>query len=41
MLSRREAVLLRESDEPGTVLRTTPARLRALLDAVRRDGLAR
>ena len=31
------AVWLRESDDPGTVLRTTPARLRALLDAVRQD----
>ncbi|MCP9208709.1 DUF397 domain-containing protein [Streptomyces cucumeris] len=28
-------VALRESDDPDTVLTTTPARLRALLDAVK------
>ncbi|MDT0321104.1 DUF397 domain-containing protein [Streptomyces millisiae] len=33
-----EALLLRESDEPGTVLRTNPARLRALLGLVRQDN---
>ncbi|GAB2878521.1 DUF397 domain-containing protein [Streptomyces mayteni] len=33
---RGGAVLLRESDEPDTVLRATPARLRALLATVRR-----
>jgi hypothetical protein len=34
------AVLLRESDEPGTVLTTTPAALRALLGAIKRGPLA-
>ncbi|MFD8162950.1 DUF397 domain-containing protein [Streptomyces malaysiensis] len=29
------AILLRESDEPGTVIATTPAALRALTRAVR------
>jgi hypothetical protein len=33
-------VLLRESDEPGTVLTTTPAALRALLGAIKRGPLA-
>ena len=33
-----EALLLRESEEPGTVLRTNPARLRALLGLVRQDN---
>ncbi|MFB8121428.1 DUF397 domain-containing protein [Streptomyces bacillaris] len=28
-------ILLRESDDPGVVIRTTPARLRALLDGVK------
>jgi hypothetical protein len=31
---------LRESEEPGVVLSTTPARLRALLMAVRADVLS-
>ncbi|MEE4592352.1 DUF397 domain-containing protein [Streptomyces sp. DSM 41524] len=30
-----DTVLLRESDEPGTVIATTPAALRALTRAVR------
>ncbi|QDL75723.1 DUF397 domain-containing protein [Streptomyces malaysiensis subsp. malaysiensis] len=30
-----DAILLRESDEPGTVIATTPAALRALTRAVR------
>ncbi|MFD5320295.1 DUF397 domain-containing protein [Streptomyces sp. NPDC127098] len=33
-----DTLLLRESDEPGTVLRTNPARLRALLGLVRQDN---
>ncbi|MFD5976895.1 DUF397 domain-containing protein [Streptomyces bacillaris] len=28
-------ILLRESDDPGVVIRTTPARLRALLDGAK------
>ncbi|MFE3472814.1 MULTISPECIES: DUF397 domain-containing protein [unclassified Streptomyces] len=28
-------ILLRESDDPGVVIRTTPARLRVLLDAAK------
>ncbi|MFD3958721.1 MULTISPECIES: DUF397 domain-containing protein [Streptomyces] len=28
-------ILLRESDDPGVVIRTTPGRLRALLDGVK------
>ncbi|WP_055557385.1 DUF397 domain-containing protein [Streptomyces sp. NBRC 110028] len=29
------AIALRESDEPGTVMTTTPAKLRPLLDAIK------
>ncbi|AUA12941.1 hypothetical protein CFP59_05094 [Streptomyces malaysiensis subsp. malaysiensis] len=35
------AVLLRESDEPGIVLTTTPAALRAFIQAVRAGNLDR
>ncbi|GHC48881.1 DUF397 domain-containing protein [Streptomyces cinnamoneus] len=31
-------VLIRESDTPGTVIRTTPHRLRALLASVKADA---
>ncbi|MCZ4125491.1 DUF397 domain-containing protein [Streptomyces sp. H39-S7] len=33
-------VLLRESDDPGVVLRTTPARFAAFLHAIKADGSA-
>lgn len=33
--SGEDAVLLRESDEPGVVLRTSPERFRALLASVK------
>ncbi|MCM2420152.1 DUF397 domain-containing protein [Streptomyces sp. RKAG293] len=34
------AILLRESDAPAVVLRTTPARFAAFLDAIKADGSA-
>ncbi|MEU3465192.1 DUF397 domain-containing protein [Streptomyces sp. NPDC006733] len=34
------SVLIRESDDPGVVLRTTPDRLAAFLDRLKADGSA-